>query len=176
MFDPGVREPICRGFPTMRDAYNRDRFSHATIPPAVLFLPLLIAGCGGGAPPVPEGMHLQFVRGKVTLANGTPLSQGKLVLTPKEAGQPLSGWLDSDGTFTLMEGQGLTISHGEFTVHIEPPSLPPDLTKTSKAQAIFARLQKARQQIPAKYQKPETSKLKATIGPDTKQIPTIVLK
>jgi len=36
-------------------------------------------------------------------------------------------------------------------------------------------LQQGRQ-IPAKYQKPETANIKVTIGPDTKELPPIVLK
>ena len=162
---------------------NRPRREQSLTRSAVLFASLTLCGldlgCGESPPAVPEGMHLQSVRGLVMQANGAPLSQGKIVLTPQqESGKPLTGWVDSDGTFTLMEGQGLAISHGEFTVHIEPPPLPPDLAagKTPKAKEIAARLQKAQQQVPAKYQKPETSKLKVTIGPETRTLPTFVLR
>jgi hypothetical protein len=136
----------------------------------------LSAGCGTGAPPVPDGAHVQRITGKVTTGKGEPVGAGKVVLTPQqEPREPLSGWLDSDGSFTLMESQGLAISHGEFLVHIEPPALPNELDKSPQAHAKQARLQKG-QQVPARFQKPETSKIKVTIGPDTKQLPPIMLK
>jgi hypothetical protein len=90
----------------------------------------LSAGCGTGAPPVPDGAHVQRITGKVTTGKGEPVGAGKVVLTPQqEPREPLSGWLDSDGSFTLMESQGLAVSHGEFLVHIEPPALPNELVK-----------------------------------------------
>lgn len=142
----------------------------------VLALLLLGPGCGGGPPAPPPGTHIQRVTGKVMMGNGMPMTRGKVVLTPQQdPKEPLTGWIDSDGIYTLMEGQGLAIPHGEFLVHIEPPAVPKDAAKTPQAQAVLARMQKAAH-VPAKYQKPETSKLKFTIGPDTKELPTILLK
>lgn len=142
----------------------------------VLTLLFLSAGCGIGGPAAPDWAHIQRVTGKVTMRNGEPVGQGKIVLTPQqEPKEPLSGWLDTDGTFTLMESQGHAISHGEFLVHIEPLTFPKESIKSPKAEAILAKLQKG-QQVPPKYQKPETSNIKVTIGPDTKELPPIVLK
>ena len=161
----------------MRDTlrHRRSQASAAGLG-GVLTILFLAAGCGNGTRPVPDWAHIQRVTGKVTMRNGEPVGQGKIVLTPQqEPKEPLSGWLDSDGTFTLMESQGQTISHGEFLVHIEPLTLPTESVKSPRAQAILAKLQKG-QRVPAKYQKPETSNIKVTIGPDTKELQPIVLK
>jgi len=140
----------------------------------VLTLLFLSAGCGTSAEP--DWAHIQRVTGKVTMRNGEPVGRGKIVLTPQQGPkEPLSAWLDSDGTFTLMESKGPAIFHGEFLVHIEPLTLPTEAVKSPKAQAVLAKLQQGRQ-IPAKYQKPETANIKVTIGPDTKELPPIVLK
>lgn len=161
----------------MRDLFHHVPPRSRIVPALILAIPLVLAGCGENTPDVPEGMHFQRVTGTVNLGNGTPLSQGKIVLTPVDGStEPMSGWLDSDGIFTLMEGKGLTIAHGEFLVHFEPPKIPTDAGITPKAQAIIAKLQKSMQQIPAKYQKSASSGLKVTIGPETRELKTIVLK
>ena len=115
----------------IRHRHERSQASVAGHCSVLTFL-FLSAGCGDGAPPVPDWVHVQRITGKVTLANGSPLGQGKIVLTPQQdsSEEPLSGWLDSDGTFTLMESQGLAISHGEFLVHIEPLTFPKEFVKS----------------------------------------------
>ena len=145
----------------------------------VLALLFLFAGCSNANPaiPVPAWAHVQRVTGKVTAADGAPVSGGKIVLTPQqEPREPLSGWLDSDGSFTLMENQGLGISHGEFLVHIEPLKSLKAALKSPQSQSKQGKTQKGGPKIPTKYQQPETSGIKVTISADTKQLPPIQLK
>ncbi len=157
---------------------RRSRMSEARLL-GVLALLFPSAGCGNPVMPVPEWAHVQRVTGKVVMGDGRPLSDGKVVLTPQqEPREPLTAWLDSDGTFTLMEGQGLAISRGEFLVHVEPLALPPKASaKSAQAHERAGKSKtKGGQQIPAKYQKPETSGIKVTISPDTKELPPVQLK
>jgi hypothetical protein len=136
--------------------------------PAIAVLALILAlsthGCGESGPaPVP--LKEQVVTGKVTLAGGKPLTKGRVVLFPlQEPFMPLYGKIKADGTFTLgAAGIGTSVSHGAFQVSVEPPGYhlggkPKGLT------------------FPAKYLNESTSGLTATITPETKQLPTIVLK
>jgi hypothetical protein len=98
-----------------------------------------------------------------------------VVFTPQQPGERLTAWIDSDGDFTLTRANGETLALGDFVISFEQPELPEEMAKTPEAKALLARL-RANKQVPAKYQKAETSKLKVTITPETKSLPTFHLK
>jgi len=81
---------------------------------------LMFSACGGG--PLPVEFKNQVVTGKILLADGKPLTKGRVVLLPKQEPMlPLYGKLKPDGTFTLNAGGlGVGVSHGEFQVSVEP--------------------------------------------------------
>lgn len=71
----------------------------------------LLAGCGG------EGVKLGTlypVKGKVTLPDGKPLAQTRVVFSGPVTGDAVTG---SDGTFAFKEGAGLPA--GDYKVRLE---------------------------------------------------------
>src|SRR3954454_12179761 len=87
----------------------------------LLFFPLLVlAGCGGSG----TSFATYPVKGKVLLAAGKPLTQGRVTFVAADGLRPpASGDLGPDGGFSLTtraEGDGAT--PGEYKVRIEPAS------------------------------------------------------
>jgi hypothetical protein len=137
----------------------------------ILALALSPAGCGdAGSQSASNAAAVaafknQVVTGKVTLANGKPLTKGRVVLFPlQDPRMPLNGDIKPDGTFTLTAfGFGTGVTYGEFKVSVEPPGYLPGGKPRKLA-------------FPAKYLDSATSDLTVTINSETKQLPTIVLK
>jgi hypothetical protein len=131
----------------------------------VLLLTLSPLGCG--APSRPVGFKTRAVKGKVLLPGGRPLTRGRVVLTPmQEPFLPLYGKLGPDGSFTLNAGRlGVGVSHGEFRVSVEPDGFVPG-GKVKTRGLGFA----------SKYLDDTISGLKATITPETSQLPPFQLQ
>jgi hypothetical protein len=122
-------------------------------------------GCGDGSAPV--RVNQQVVRGRVLLVGGRPLTRGRLVLSPTDVSAlPLHGAPGPDGTFVLRVGEmGVGAAPGEYRVHVEPVEGPPG-----------AQVQPRNPGFPARYLDPSTSGLTVTITPETRELPTFVLK
>jgi hypothetical protein len=75
------------------------------------------AGCGG---PGPYTGSLYPVKGRVLLADGTPLTGGTVQFIPTRGGLPASGRVAVDGTFSLRSRSRDEAAPGEYKVRIEP--------------------------------------------------------
>ncbi len=76
-----------------------------------------LAGCGG---PGPYTGSLYAVRGRVLLADGSPLTGGTVKFIPMRGGLPASGRIAADGTFSLKSKSRDGAAPGEYKVRIEP--------------------------------------------------------
>jgi len=125
----------------------------------------MFSACGGGGPQ-PAEFKKQEVTGKILLADGKPLTKGRVVLLPKqEPLLPLYGKLKPDGTFTLSAGGlGAGVSHGEFQVSLEPDGYFPGSKNVPRGLPY-----------PPKYLDRDNG-LNVTISPDTKELAPITLK
>jgi hypothetical protein len=61
-----------------------------------LSLALFVSGCGGGG----SDLELEGVSGTITL-DGAPLTDARVIFTPKEGGRPAFGMTDEDGYYEL---------------------------------------------------------------------------
>jgi hypothetical protein len=124
---------------------------------------VLVMGCNRTLPPNRE---LQPVKGKVVLADGTPLRWGTIILHPvgTSNGNEAQGTINSEGVFgirTYARDRDDGAVEGEYTVTIEtyrgPQARPNEVTE-----------------VPKKYENPNTSGLTLEIksGENT---PTITL-
>jgi hypothetical protein len=86
-----------------------------------LAIPVAMAGCGVSDPPPPR-VTVYPVKGKVLLADGSPLKEGHVWFVPtKDSVLNSYGEISSDGSFTLTTGNsGEGAPSGEFKVRIEP--------------------------------------------------------
>jgi hypothetical protein len=77
------------------------------------------SGCGQGAG---QGGTAYPVKGQVLLANGKPLTGGRVIFLPKEpAGMTAVGDVGSDGTFALKTADGREgAPAGEYNIRVEP--------------------------------------------------------
>jgi hypothetical protein len=75
------------------------------------------AGCGGSGPYTGS---LYPVKGRVLLADGTPLAGGAVQFIPTRGGLPASGKIAADGTFSLKSKSRDGAAPGEYKVRIEP--------------------------------------------------------
>lgn len=80
-----------------------------------------LAGCGGDTGASPN-QAVYPVTGKVLLASGKPLTEGKVVFLPKqEKGLPAQGEIGADGAFTLRTVDGREgAAAGEYGIKIVP--------------------------------------------------------
>lgn len=76
-----------------------------------------LAGCGG---PGRYTGSLYPVKGRVLLADGTPLTGGTVQFIPARGGLPASGRIAADGTFSLKSRSRDGAAPGEYKVRIEP--------------------------------------------------------
>jgi hypothetical protein len=125
----------------------------------------LANGCGA---PLPAKPAVNPVHGKVLL-DGVPVQYGTVHLAPSVPGEgvPCSGSIGSGGTFDLQTFENSDgAAPGEYVVWIEtydpPAAAPPVKGKPTK--------------IPARYQRPDTSGLTATVVDGEDTLPTLELK
>jgi hypothetical protein len=78
---------------------------------------LALTGCRG---PGPYTGSLYPVKGRVLLADGTPLAGGTVQFIPTLGGLPASGKIAADGTFLLKSKTRDGAAPGEYKVRIEP--------------------------------------------------------
>jgi hypothetical protein len=129
----------------------------------------ILAGCGGG--PNPNSATLYPVKGKVLLANGKPLTGGKVIFMFKgEGGLSSYGDIGPDGTFALKTGDREGAIPGDFRVgiQIDPSSLPK--TKTGVGLNLKA--------LPfaANYADLEETELTATVKAEPNELPPFKLE
>ena len=102
-------------------------------------------GCGAGQPPTGK------LAGKVTL-QGKPLASGTVTLVNTDSGIGASSQLDASGGYRID-----SVRTGEYQVAIQPPPAP-----SPEAMAEGAKMEPSA--IPDKYQDPQASGLKVTVG------------
>lgn len=101
------------------------RFGRRTVGFALASLtltaPLALSGCGV-PDPAPPVVKVYPVKGKVLLADGSPLKEGHVWFVPtKDSVLNSYGEISADGSFTLNTGSsGEGAPPGEFKVRIEP--------------------------------------------------------
>jgi hypothetical protein len=76
-----------------------------------------LPGCGD--PNATSRQTLYPVKGKVVLADGNPLSNGRVVFF-SEKGIEIDGTVTKDGTFTLSSSLGEGAPEGKYKVRVEP--------------------------------------------------------
>jgi hypothetical protein len=103
-------------------------------------------------------MTVHPVKGKVLLADGKPLTGGRVVLMSPEKGLEFEGAIESDGSFSIKGNHGEGAPEGTFKVRIEPDSLKP-----GDNSAPTARRKSANLPFPAMYGDETTSGLTATV-------------
>lgn len=104
---------------------TRQRILLHTLAVAALAFPVTLSGCGVSDPPPPI-VTVYPVKGKVLLADGSPLKGGHVWFVPKSDSALNSyGEISSDGSFSLTTGSsGEGAPAGEFKVRIEPANPP----------------------------------------------------
>lgn len=126
----------------------------------LIIVVLACAGCGEKTGVIP-------ISGKVTY-QGKPIANARVVFTPKAGGRPADGNTNADGAYrlgTFMAGDGalpgeysVTVSHTDVDV-TKPPST--EITDGSAYEPM--KEDAAKSKIPAKYQSPTQSGLKAVV-------------
>jgi hypothetical protein len=143
-------------------------------PHALAVLAALLAGgsSGCGSADGPAVVKVYAVTGKVLLADGEPLTGGRIWLVP--AGDSLmssSGEIGGDGTFTVATGpSGEGAPAGEYKVRIEP-SAP---VRASRSHG--GRVDPRTRPFPEKYLDEDSSQVRVTVRPDVNQWDAIRLK
>jgi hypothetical protein len=104
------------------------------------------------------------VKGKVLLADGTPLSGGLITFVPKgELPVAPSGEIGPDGTFSIVTGgSGQGAPAGEYKVRIETPQIP--------------RVKNKKPLVPPKYNDEDSSDLAVTVRAESNQLDPIRLR
>ncbi len=141
--------------------FNVKQFSFVTVS-----LGILLSGCGDDN--VVPNVTKHPVTGKVLLANGQPLTGGRVVFVPSGGKSVLqaSGNIGSDGSYKLETSADADgASEGDYRVRIEPPSAEGTVGKKTKV-TIFN----------TKYLDEETSELKVSVKAGTNDVPTFQLK
>jgi hypothetical protein len=112
----------------------------------LLFFSAGLVGCGPARAPTGK------VSGKVTL-QGQPLSSGVVLFSNEKLGAGASAKLDPTGSYQL----DAPLPVGSYQVAVQPPPPPAPHEMPQAAPP-------PRTNIPAKYQDPKTSELKATVN------------
>ena len=129
---------------------------------AFLFL-LSLTGCGSSG-----GVATQTVpvKGRILLANGDPLTSGRVAFVPTDdLNRPASGLIGSDGRFILTtkeDGDGA--APGEYRVRIEPADGQNDRRKSRKPR------------FPLKYVDEDSSGLLVTVKVGDNELEPLRLK
>ena len=127
------------------------------------------AGCAdsSGAPP---RVTVYEVQGRVLLADGRPLSGGRVYFVSKEGAMSSEGTVAADGTFSLSTGQsGAGAPVGDYKVRIEPAdtSVLPGRASSKRGKML---------PFPAKYLDEDSSQLIAKVEPKANQLEPFRLK
>ncbi|SIO60750.1 hypothetical protein SAMN05444166_6509 [Singulisphaera sp. GP187] len=135
--------------------------------PVVLVLGL--TGCGGQTSAI-EPEPLYVTKGKVELADGSPLSSGKIEFLPLKARVAETiGEIGPDGGFTLKTNdvdQNEGAAPGEYKIRIVPGA-----KGLGGKRGLTRVVDRARLPYHAKYLNEETSQLTATIKAETNELP-----
>lgn len=126
-----------------------------------------IVGCGDSAAQRKAEVH--EVRGKVLLADGKPLSGGRVFFVPRDGALTSEGKIGPDGTFALETGiSGAGAPVGEYKVRIEPEGgVPIQARKASRGK---------KPPFPVKYLDEDSSKLTALIRAESNRLEPFRLK
>ncbi|AGA27022.1 hypothetical protein [Singulisphaera acidiphila] len=135
-------------------------------------LPLVVvlglSGCGGGTSAI-EPETLYVTKGKVELADGTPLSSGKIEFLPLKARVAETiGEIAPDGSYAIKTNdvdQAEGASPGEYKIRILPGN------KNQVRRGVTRVVNRSRLPYNAKYLNEETSQLTATIKAETNELP-----
>jgi hypothetical protein len=150
-----------RTLPGTRDARGIRRLRWAG--GLVLVASAALAGCSGRSDALPA-YQVYDVKGKVLLADGTPLSGGLITLVPKgDLPVSPSGEIGPDGTFSIVTGgSGQGAPAGEYKVRIETPQIP--------------RAKNKKPLVPPKYNDEDSSNLAVTVRAESNQLEPIRLR
>jgi len=116
-----------------------------------------LAGCESN--PL-SSMRLYPVKGKILLADGKPLTSGRIVFVAMKSTLTSSSSIESDGTFTVKGSTGDGLPEGEYRIRVDvdESKLPTVKGTTPKRSTPLP--------FPDKYSDEDTSKLTATVKPD----------
>jgi hypothetical protein len=114
----------------------------------------VLAGCGDRNPL--DGLPLYPAKGRVMLADGKPLSAGRVVFVSTKPSVTVAATIDSDGRFAFKGVPGDGLPEAEYKIRIEPGSSSGTKGSKSKMNLPFA----------TSYLDEDFSELKATITPD----------
>ncbi|AGA25741.1 hypothetical protein [Singulisphaera acidiphila] len=158
-------------FNRIQSLTGRSRFSRRPLWLVCACLSTL-AGCGSSDGAAGK-VTVYPVKGKVLLADGQPLTSGRVVFMPLgELMIESSGPIGSDGTFSLSTGvSGEGAPAGDFRVKIEP-----DDSNLAVAKPGTKSMAKRKLPFPPQYADEETSGLKITIKPEPNDLPPIRLQ
>jgi hypothetical protein len=121
---------------------------------------VLVSGFSGcGDPNAAKTQTLNPVKGKVLLADGSPLKSGQVALVSTTAGTEYSGTINSDGSFEVKTAYGDGAPEGTYKVRIDAEATPAGSGKGKTA----SRKASANLPFPAKYSDEATSDLTVTV-------------
>lgn len=118
---------------------------------------VFLAGCG--EPDPLNGRKLYPVKGKVVLADGKPLTTGRVVFAATTSSITSTATLESDGGFSFKGNSGDGLPEGEYKIRIEAGSsgaVVKGSSSRSKSDIPFASI----------YTDEDSSNLTATVTPD----------
>jgi len=115
-----------------------------------------LGGCSGSD--AVGNLTLYPVKGKVLLADGKPLTAGRVTFMSPEKAMEFSGPIGPDGSFSIMYGEKEGAPEGKYVVRIDP-ELPKGKPKSNKQPAF---------PFPKKYADETTSGLTVVVqaGPN----------
>lgn len=139
--------------------------------PGAAWLPWLLViglgGCSGTSAIEPQALYV--TKGKVELADGKPLSSGKIEFVPLQAKVAETvGDINPDGSFRIKThdlDQGEGASAGEYKIRIRPGR------KNLVRRGQFLVVDRSRLPYNPKYLNEETSQLTATVRPEPNELP-----
>jgi hypothetical protein len=111
---------------------------------------LCCQGCGDANNPL-AGATFYPVKGKVVMADGKPLTAGRIVFAATKSTMSSTAPIDGDGSFTFKSPSGDGLPEGDYKIRIEP-------TTTGKTKGVMP--------FPGMYTDEDQSGLKATVTSD----------
>ncbi len=111
---------------------------------------LFCQGCSDATNPL-AGATFFPVKGKVVMADGKPLTAGRIVFAATKSTMSSTAPIESDGSFTFKSSAGDGLPEGEYKIRIEPAT-------TGKTRGTMP--------FPGMYTDEDQSGLKATVTTD----------